>query len=255
MGYEGLSFGKDRQGAILALGKLTASFKHSYEKYWASRLSKASRERFLPGEIFESIAPILRKGEKLLDVGCGNGALMEIAKVKFDEVHGYDISETALQEARRKGMRAICVDLNAGPSPYQNESFDVITCLEVAEHMVNPLHFLRDLYRILRPRGQMVLTTPNIRYFRNLTKLIFKGTFPHTSACSFVWGGGHLHYFTRKDLAFLLQEAGFERIRFHLNEKQFIRSWKRQFILRLTGKSIFGEWFCGGIIVSAYKER
>jgi hypothetical protein len=63
-----------------------------------------------------------------------------------------------------------------------------------------------------------------------------------------------VHYFTRKDLAFLLQKAGFERIEFHLNQEQFTRSWKRRLIHGLTGKSIFGEWFCGGMIAEASKK-
>ena len=228
-----------------------------YEEYWQmSQSHLAYMDKYnkaFPNEILECVDTILKKGKKLLDVGCGSGALMEFTESKFDEIHGCDISETALQKAKKRGMRAICVNLNEAPLPYENDSFDGITCLEVIEHVLDPLWLLRDLQRALRPKGQLILTTPNIRYFRNLTKLIFKGEFPHTTTDRFVWGGGHLHYFTKKDLAFLLGEAGFEKIEFHINQKQFERSWKRRLLLRITGKPTFEEWFCGGIIAEAFK--
>jgi methionine biosynthesis protein MetW len=231
--------------------------KQIYEEYWQGRESGADLDHKaeFPNEIIKAVEPILKNGTRVLDIGCGNGSLLGIAEAKFREVHGCDIALTALQEARTRGMRTICVDLNTTvPLPYQNESFDAITCLEVLEHVLDPFHLLRDLYRVLRPKGQVVLTTPNIRYFRNLYKLTFRGKFPHTTTDSFVWGGGHLHYFTRKDLASLLQKAGFEKIEFHLNQEQFTRSWKRLLIHGLTGESIFGEWFCGGIIAEVSKE-
>jgi methionine biosynthesis protein MetW len=231
--------------------------KEIYEEYWRRRESYTEQhhEESSPNEIIETVDLILRKGLRVLDIGCGNGSLFKIAEAKFHEVHGCDISLTALQGAKTTGMRTICLDLNTTiPLPYQNESFDAITCLEVLEHILDPFHLLNDLHRVLRPKGQVLLTTPNIRYFRNLYKLIFRGKFPHTTTDRFVWGGGHVHYFTRTDLAFLIQKAGFENIEFHLNQEQFTRSWKRRLIQGLTGKSIFGEWFCGGIIAEASKE-
>jgi hypothetical protein len=99
----------------------------------------------------------------------------------------------------------------------------------------------------------LVLSTPNIRYFKNVRKLLLTGRFPHTTTDTFVWGGGHLHYFTRKDLALLLREAGFQKTKFHMNEEQFRRSWKRRFARGILGNSLFGEWFCGHIIVEATK--
>jgi len=240
----------------LALEALKTIPKQIYEQHWQARNARNDGDnsnKLFPNEIFDSVAAILNRGKRLLDVGCGSGAFMELVNAKFDEVHGCDISETALREATKRGMKSLCLDLNQALLPYQNDSFDGITCLEVIEHVLDPLRLLRDLQRALRPKGQLILTTPNIRYFRNLTKLIFKGAFPHTTTDSFVWGGGHLHYFTRKDLDFLLGEAGFERVAFHMNQEQFEHSWKRRLLLRVTGQPIFREWFCGGIIAEAFK--
>jgi methionine biosynthesis protein MetW len=230
--------------------------KQRYELYWQIQQSKIPVQRGkepIPDETLESVETLLVKGNRLLDVGCGNGSLLEIAKSRFDQVYGCDISELVLKHAKKRGMLATCLDLNTEYLPYQDKSFDTITCLEVIEHVLNPLYLLKNLNRLLPPRGQLLLSTPNIRYFKNINKLLLKGRFPHTTTDAFVWGGGHLHYFTRKDLFFLLREAGFQKIKFHMNEDQFSRSWKRRFARRILRNSLFGEWFCGGIIVEAIK--
>ena len=232
------------------------STKRRYERYWKEKQAKRSlnsNEKVFPSEILEVIELLLKGGGRLLDVGCGNGNVMEIAEHRFDEAYGCDISETVLKTAKNKGMITACIDLNTYYLPYQNECFDAVTCLEVLEHVFNPVNLLKELYRILSPEGQLILTTPNIRYFKNINKLLLKGRFPHTTTDTFIWGGGHLHYFTRKDLAFLLREAGFEKTKFHMNEEQFRRSKKRRFARGILGNSLFGEWFCGGIIVEAFK--
>lgn len=241
----------------MAVAGMKGEFKEKYDTHWKPRLTKNCRQEnecILPNEIFESVEAILKGGKTCLDAGCGNGAAIEILKPKFDEVCGCDISKTALEVAKIKGVLATCVDLNSKLLPYQDDSFDSVTCLEVIEHVLDPVSLLKDFWRVLKFQGQLILTTPNIRYFRNLATLILKGKFPHTTIDSFIWGGGHLHYFTRNDLEFLLQSADFKKIKFHINHEQFLRSWKRRAIHGLTGESFFGEWFCGGIIVEAFKK-
>jgi len=236
---------------------MKGEFKRKYENYWKERLSKNGQKeihQFSPSEIFESVKAVLISGKKCLDVGCGNGALIDILNAKFDKVYGCDISKNALESAKTGGFVATCADLNSKYLPYQDDSFDSIICLEVIEHVLDPVGLLRDFRGVLKHQGQLILTTPNIRYFRNLFTLIFKGKFPHTTTDNFVWGGGHLHYFTRGDLEILLKSSGFKKIKFHINHQQFLRSWKRRVIHGLTGDAIFGEWFCGGIIVEAFRE-
>lgn len=231
--------------------------KDIYDSYWQNRLTSVNADSIddqSPNEIFETIAPLMRTGRRLLDVGCGEGKITEIARTKFDEIYGCDISKTALLSAKERGISTVCVDLNDGFVPYKDNSFDCITALEVVEHLINPLRFFNDLRRILKPKGQLLLTTPNIRYFRNLYRLIFNGTFPHTTTDDFVWGGGHIHYFTRKDITSLLNEAGFKKASFNINWSQFSRSCKRRIIHRLVGSSCFSDFFCGGITVEVIKE-
>lgn len=222
--------------------------KDIYDSYWQNRLTSVnadSSDDQSPNEIFETIAPLMRTGRRLLDVGCGEGKITEIARTNFDEIYGLDISKTALLKAKERGISTVCVDLNDGFVSYKDNSFDCITALEVVEHLINPLRFLNDLQRVLKPKGQLLLTTPNIRYFRNLYRLIFNGTFPHTTTDDFIWGGGHLHYFTKKDLDSLLRKAGFQRTNFYVNHGQFRRSTKRKLMRLLIGEKNSENGFVG----------
>lgn len=236
--------------------KMKGNTKFLYEQYWHERIKKSKNEvrgEANLNEIFETASSALTEGNRILDVGCGDGSFSYYIKDKFGRLYGAEISEKAAHIAQKQGVFTTITDLNSSLS-YKVNTFDAVTCLDVIEHLPDPRLLLAEIYRVLRPDGKLVLTTPNFRYFRNLNKLIFKGTFPHTSPDTFVWGGGHLHYFTRKDINTLLERVGFKRIKFFINNDQFRLSRKRNLIRLLTGEKTFGEWFCGSITISAHKE-
>lgn len=165
----------------MAFERFMRNSRQSYEEYWKGRLQRTDpeqNERLFPNEIFEEVDRLLKHGERLLDIGCGNGGLINIATVKSNEVYGCDISKAALLEANKRGIQTVCVDLNEVLLPYKSESFDTVTCIEVIEHVLNPIRLLGEINRVLHPRGQLILSTPTIRYFRNVNKLLFKGVFP-----------------------------------------------------------------------------
>jgi len=228
--------------------------KSIYEDYWHQRLTVGVYAAAIagPSEIYETVYSVLGMGDKILDIGCGNGDFGSSIRDKYNLVYGIDIAKEAADIARHHGIYTVIGDLNS-LLPWKDNTFSAITCLEVIEHLNDPVSLLKKIYRLLTPCGQFVLTTPNIRYFRNLSKLIFHGEFPHTSTDTFVWGGGHLHFFTRKDIQVLLTMTGFEKIHFHINQEQFDRSRKRKLLRFLIGEKTFSEFFVGSITVSAYR--
>jgi len=154
-------------------------------------------------------------GRALLDVGCGRGAVAAALSTRFDEVHGVDADEEPLEEARRRGVATRRVDLDAEPLPYDERSFDAVLCLEVIEHVRDPEALVRELARVLRPRGTLYLSTPNIRFAGYLRRLIVGGRFPLTSDDPIGFQGGHLHFFTFADVADLVRGAGFDDVEHH----------------------------------------
>ncbi len=174
----------------------------TYGRYWHKRIKRPMEEdrgNKLPNEIFETAYSALRGGDKVLDVGCGDRYFVLYVRDRFRRSYGAEIAKEAARITQKQGMFATVMDLNLSLS-YKDNTFDTVTCLDVIEHLLDPVSLLTEIYCVLTPDGQLVLTTPNIRYFRNLYKLIVKGTFPHTTPDTFVWGGGHLHFFTRKDI-------------------------------------------------------
>jgi len=95
----------------------------------------------------------------LVDVGCGSGALLALCRAQNWKGIGFDPSVQAVQHARSRGL-----DANAQgwpPCPLQDESADVVTCINVLDHLRDPFGALQEAWRILRPGGLLYIRVPN----------------------------------------------------------------------------------------------
>jgi SAM-dependent methyltransferase len=132
----------------------------------------------------------LRDAERpLLDVGCSVGNLLSI-----DPEHsvGVEIDPRAVEICRERGFAAEVVDLNE-PLPFEPGTFGTVHCRHVIEHVWQPLHLMREMRRVLRKGGRLVLLTPDFRYaFRTFYD-------DHT----------HLRPLTQESLRRLALDAGF----------------------------------------------
>jgi len=180
-----------------------------YQRIWKDKKSN-EEPKIEKGSRVDVALKLLDKGDRLLDIGCGDGTLGYFAKNKYKEVYGVDISEEALKIAEKRGIIVEKVNLNEEKLPFENEYFDAVTCLDVIEHVFEPRDLIKEINRVLKRGGILIISTPNIRHWRHLFSLIVKGRFPKTSCDTEHWDGGHLHYFTYKDIELLLSEHGFE---------------------------------------------
>ena len=198
-------------------------------------------------------AVFLRNRGLLLDVGCGAGDLFALIKDQYNEVHGIDIILEAVDLCVKKGIQAKQVDLNVEALPYEDGKFDSIACFDFIEHILSPMRFFNEANRVLKPGGELVVVTPNIRYFWSLGRLIFKGRFPKTSGEMLEpYDGGHIHYFTSKDLVEMLSKQGFK----NMQCSGWCRGLRKPLGLLtrfVLGSRLDREFFCGGIIVRAEK--
>lgn len=149
----------------------------------------------------------LPDGAKVLDIGCGRGVLHSF--YEGGELHGVDISEWAAAEAGRVYKQASCVNLDDEPLPYEDGFFDAALMLDVVEHLFEPGRTLVEIHRTLKPGGSLILSTPNILWWRHIRSLVVRRRLPKTSGDAYPYDGGHIHFFTYRELYDLLKDAGF----------------------------------------------
>lgn len=132
-----------------------------YDRFWRTtrpdRRDARSRER---ARAASRLLDLGRNGSsrgKLLDVGCGRGAVAASMKEVGFDVRGIDISAEAVRETRLLGVPAEVIDVEREPLPGR---FDVITCLEVLEHLRSPEAALHRMARALRSGGRIVVSLP-----------------------------------------------------------------------------------------------
>jgi 2-polyprenyl-3-methyl-5-hydroxy-6-metoxy-1,4-benzoquinol methylase len=96
---------------------------------------------------------------KFLDVGCGSGFFMLVLGGMAIGVDGAENVEVC----RRRGLQAFPINLETDQFPFKDEFFDVVTCLEVLEHLEDPGNMLCEIFRVLKPNRHLILSTPNSR--------------------------------------------------------------------------------------------
>lgn len=148
-------------------------------------------------EILDKMEPF-RKTNRLIDVGCGIGYFLEVAKERGWEVYGTEYTNEAIQICEAKGIKMHKGPLN--PADYDSESFDVITSFEVIEHINNPQEELNYFNQILRKNGLVYCTTPN---FNSLLRYRLKEKY------NIICYPEHLSYYTPRTLKRIFKLKGF----------------------------------------------
>lgn len=127
--------------------------------------------------IYATAASALRRRGvhgRIVDVGCGTGRLRPFLSDMIESYAGVD----AIQyDGLASGIAFIRADLNRDPIPVPDHSADVAISIETIEHLENPRAFVRELVRIAKPGGWIVVTTPNQRSILSLGALLVKGHF------------------------------------------------------------------------------
>jgi ubiquinone/menaquinone biosynthesis C-methylase UbiE len=165
----------------------------------------------------QAVVKLLDSGERLLDVGCGNGNFCIKSKDYYKEIFGIDVSSVRIEKAKEKiSQRKDKESFNfsqhdiAQNLPFKNEYFDTVTCIATLECLTYPKKAVAEMKRVLKPGGILIVTTGNIAFLPHRLTLL-SGKLPT------IWGvdengidWDRLHSFTRKVFALFLKNQGLE---------------------------------------------
>ncbi|MBU0618898.1 class I SAM-dependent methyltransferase [Patescibacteria group bacterium] len=107
----------------------------------------------------ELLGGLIKKTDRVLDVGCGEGHLLFL--LSEANKYGVDIEKTYLARAKAKNLQARFKPASAEDLPFKNSFFDLVCCTEVIEHINRPKQCLREVQRVLKPGGYCLFSTYN----------------------------------------------------------------------------------------------
>ena len=180
--------------------------KDYYEELWQRLPAQLTppdwrlRREFLMAE--------LNPGDRVLDLGSGAGEFTaELARAGARAV-GAEVAEAAIERARERhpelDFRLVPFD---GPLPFEDNAFELVWASEVIEHVADTARWLSEVRRVLVPGGRLLITTPS----HGRLRLLVHGLEPYSDPL-----GDHLHLYTRRALASLLDEFGFAAVEVRL---------------------------------------
>lgn len=200
--------------------------------------------------LFEKVARKHAVAGELLDFGAGKG-------------------ELARRMQRLAGITAItCIDLLDAPSSiatsirwdaadlnertcYEDQRFDVVMAAEIIEHLENPRAVMREWFRLVRPGGWVIFSTPNNQSIRSILALLFRGHFQAFGDESYP---AHITALLQKDIQRMTNETGFEFLGFWYTNHGMIPktslSWQS-----LTGGILGGRLFSDNVLAVCKKPR
>jgi len=177
----GEHYTEDYHRAIMTAGEGSAA------KRWAGQVKMISR---------------YKAGGKLLDIGCSSGGFLSTMMNPAWSLYGIEMEESTAQRARAATGATVFVD-DAVEAPFLPNSFDVITCFDVLEHVYSPRQFLTKVHEWLKPGGIYYAMMPNIASWeaRLFGSYWFGLELPR-----------HLSHFSPRSLRHLMNELGFEEV-------------------------------------------
>jgi len=176
-----------------------------YNQKFEKRIDKETRIRI------KRVLKLIGKDKKVLDIACYDGFIAKKIKDQGNKVVGIEISKKAVKLCRRRGIKCIEQDIEKR-LPFKKNSFDVVHAGEIIEHVFDTDKLLQEIKRVLKPKGFLILTTPNLGALTRRIKLLFGknplieiGLISPTGEKS----AGHIRYFTIGSLRELLNRNGF----------------------------------------------
>lgn len=172
----------------------------------------------------ELIAKLVPPGSRVLDLGCGDGALLDILRRERDcRGFGIEIDDAMVAACVRRNVKVLQLNLEEGLALFEDRSFDVVLQLETLQHLRNTERMLRETARVGRIG---VVSFPNFAHWPNRVRVV-SGRMPVTKALPYEWyDTPNIRVGTHTDFEILARKNGLRILdSFGLRNGQAVRRW------------------------------
>jgi methionine biosynthesis protein MetW len=156
-----------------------------------------------------TVAEMVEPGSRVLDVGCGDGALLKmLSERRAVDGRGIELSQAGVNECVAKGLHVIQGDADTDLVAYPNDAFDYVILSQTLQATFAPKIVLEHMLRIGR---RAIVSFPNFGHWRIRMQVMFRGRMPRTDNLPYVWyDSPNIHFCTIKDFRELCIAAGAE---------------------------------------------
>lgn len=179
-------------------------------------------------------------GKRVLDLGAGRGVFCKkfidaAAPLGIDAPAVLSACDLYARDIVTKSIPRVAVDFSH-QLPYRDAAFDIVVCVEVIEHVPNQVAFMAEIFRILKPGGRAIVSTPNILNANGRIRFLATGTWPlfdimpHSTRSVVSVSGGHIGPISLYYLYYFAKIAGFATCNWHIDRVKRSASYAAPFI-------------------------
>lgn len=173
------------------------------------------------------------KEMRILDIGCGCGAMMSRLKGIYPKAvtYGIELIERAAEIASHMG-EVVCADVEAMEMPWPEEFFDYVIMGDVLEHLRRPDIVLKKVYKLLKKKGYIIVSMPNMKHYSVMLPLLVKDVFPYSNAG--ILDTTHLKMYTGTEIQKLIVGSGYRIVGYYYTNVGEPNEQEKQLIDYLT---------------------
>jgi methionine biosynthesis protein MetW len=177
--------------------------------------------------------PLIRG--RFLEIGCGTGGTLELLKQRGAVyTAGVDINAESIKMATDRGLdSAIVADIEKDELPYREKEFDCIILADVLEHLYDPWNTLKKMTYYLADDGYILISLPNIKYYKVIRRLIFHDEWTYSDAG--ILDSTHIRFFTLREIYRILESSGLKSV--HV-KKNFSSSRRMKILNKLLFRKL-----------------